>query len=359
MLQTLLLVGCSFPTYQFRNEICDNGLDDNENGLIDCADPECKNSGWSCVTSIPDGWTGPVAFWSGARGDAFPGCSLSGGYTVDRFGELVTDLAVEGRTCPQCSCGSALSGETRSVDFHIDTDSNTTCAFAPVDQCPIHLVEGCQSVNLAKSDLLPDVLKYVTSNGINLRMNLVKAYLSGGSCAVIQVGAKGDLSPSTGGIGHVCKSLDQSGLCPSNDSACVKKTSADFGAELCIFREGLGQTCPSGWANSKPPFYKRFSDDRDCTECTCPFDEAKIPQLDAQIWDYGSDSSCQVRSITETKLSSLSGSVAYFAANAATEKRYFKVDVTAAAALSCKLSGSVQTGAVTGVDPVTICCTGN
>jgi len=252
-----------------------------------------------------------------------------------------------------------FSGETRSVDFHIDTDSNTICAFAPVDQCPIHLVEGCQSVNLAKSDLLPDVLKYVTSNGINLRMNLAKAYLSGGGCGVVQVGEKGDLSPRSAGIGHLCSSLDQTGSCSANGSVCAKKTTANFGAELCIYREGQWPVCPAGWADSKPLFFKDAVDNRDCSECTCPLDETKIPQLDAQIWDYGSDSSCQVRAITETKLNSLSGSVAYFAANAATEKRYYKVDVTAASALSCKLSGSVQTGAVTGVDPVTICCTGN
>jgi hypothetical protein len=39
-------------------EDCTNGIDDNCNGLVDCADPSCATAGFACTTgAIPSGWT--------------------------------------------------------------------------------------------------------------------------------------------------------------------------------------------------------------------------------------------------------------------------------------------------------------
>jgi hypothetical protein len=42
-------------------EDCSNGIDDNCDGKIDCADPQCMPA-YSCTPAFPPGWNGPVAF---------------------------------------------------------------------------------------------------------------------------------------------------------------------------------------------------------------------------------------------------------------------------------------------------------
>ncbi|MBK7586063.1 MAG: hypothetical protein IPI67_38495 [Myxococcales bacterium] len=39
-------------------EICGNGIDDDGDQKIDCADTECATS--KCVPNVPIGWTGPA-----------------------------------------------------------------------------------------------------------------------------------------------------------------------------------------------------------------------------------------------------------------------------------------------------------
>src|SRR5580658_7572719 len=41
-------------------EDCANGMDDDCNGLADCADPACQSAGYACETPAPTGWSGPV-----------------------------------------------------------------------------------------------------------------------------------------------------------------------------------------------------------------------------------------------------------------------------------------------------------
>src|SRR5262245_6655050 len=50
------------------DEDCTNGVDDNGDGLIDCADPRCS-PGFACVSIIPTGWQGYVALYHGPSKD--------------------------------------------------------------------------------------------------------------------------------------------------------------------------------------------------------------------------------------------------------------------------------------------------
>src|SRR5688572_7668808 len=40
-------------------EACDNGVDDDLDGAIDCADTECSVAGFACVPAAPAGYQGP------------------------------------------------------------------------------------------------------------------------------------------------------------------------------------------------------------------------------------------------------------------------------------------------------------
>src|SRR5262245_1099528 len=41
------------------SEDCLNGLDDDGDTLVDCADDDCADAGYQCI-AVPEGWTGPV-----------------------------------------------------------------------------------------------------------------------------------------------------------------------------------------------------------------------------------------------------------------------------------------------------------
>ena len=82
-------------------EICDDGIDNDCNGLSDCADPRCSSAGWSC-TSLPSGggWT-IGAFDQTAR----PTCPANFGTT----GKTAYTSVCPGRpdTC-NCTCRNDL-----------------------------------------------------------------------------------------------------------------------------------------------------------------------------------------------------------------------------------------------------------
>ncbi|MGA7121295.1 MAG: hypothetical protein WBY94_14420, partial [Polyangiaceae bacterium] len=60
------------PTSSTEN--CTNGIDDNCDGLVDCAEPSCQTAGYACVGAAPAGWSGPDLFWTGAAGATAPAC---------------------------------------------------------------------------------------------------------------------------------------------------------------------------------------------------------------------------------------------------------------------------------------------
>ena len=75
-------------------EQCLNGLDDDDDGFIDCEDPECESV--TCV-EIPPGWLGPIML--------SPTC---GGDFSDPISELVTAVSAPPAACT-CSCGAPVN----------------------------------------------------------------------------------------------------------------------------------------------------------------------------------------------------------------------------------------------------------
>jgi hypothetical protein len=84
-------------------ENCTNGIDDNCDGLVDCADPTCKTAGFACTAaSIPQGWT-LVAFSATTR----PVCPA--GYGAEQA--IVSGVGGAPDSCGcSCSGGPAVCG---------------------------------------------------------------------------------------------------------------------------------------------------------------------------------------------------------------------------------------------------------
>jgi hypothetical protein len=101
-------------------EDCTNGVDDDCNGKVDCADPAC--GAFTCIAPVPSGWLGPVALWQGPSGSAHPSCPTPFGNRIDANGGLNSLPAM-------CGCTCAASGQACLATgvFHADQ----ACGSAP------------------------------------------------------------------------------------------------------------------------------------------------------------------------------------------------------------------------------------
>lgn len=67
---SLLVVATDAPVAQTKVEICDNGVDDDDDKLVDCEDPDCdkdcKDEGEACS---PGYWKNHTEVWYGVCAD--------------------------------------------------------------------------------------------------------------------------------------------------------------------------------------------------------------------------------------------------------------------------------------------------
>ncbi len=85
-------------------ENCTNGIDDDRDGSIDCADTDCV-VGFSCAPPTPaGGWVGPLSFWQGSGPP--PACTNEGGFPteVTNAGTGISETAAP--VCYSCACGA-------------------------------------------------------------------------------------------------------------------------------------------------------------------------------------------------------------------------------------------------------------
>ncbi len=235
-------------------ENCTNGVDDDNNGLADCADPAC--AAYACA-STPSGWTGPIALWTGAAGAA-PACSAAGPYPSGVL-NAHSGLSTPGYTCPACNCAPSGGSACSSLSFYYDTTPGCTAStawtvtVAPDGKCEsVALSSATPSANSSQLEDAPST--YVTGSCVPNQgtPQFPDATWSGD---VLGCGT-GPSTPNGGGCAV---------------GACVPKPKAPFGAHLCIFRSGVA-TCPSEYPTQTPAasqFYETWSEGRTCSTCGC------------------------------------------------------------------------------------------
>ncbi len=130
-------------------EDCTNGIDDNCDGKIDCADPECQSEGFVCATTY-GGWFGPVVLLdedggTSASSTSCPASSLTNPASPD-YGTLVFD----GHRTPDyppaacaCTCGAALDAGCPGATMEAFSDPDCGTSMSP----PLTVV-GCFNPNI-------------------------------------------------------------------------------------------------------------------------------------------------------------------------------------------------------------------
>lgn len=227
-------------------EDCMNGVDDDGDGQVDCADTDCQAAGFMCVPTVPSGFTGPVELFEGAAAD-MPKCD--GPYPVESFtgwGSLACPFS-----CSTCNCGSPKDVTCGNPSISFDADRGTC---RPLDIKPMPLVPGtCYTLSDTSYTL------FATWEG----------RASGGSCDSTGGGQITRL-PASWNAARVCGGQIKGGGGCASGLMCWPTPQKPYQTQACIMGSG-NQACPaSGYTNKRDYFETQdFTDGRQCTGCGC------------------------------------------------------------------------------------------
>lgn len=228
-------------------EICNNGIDDNCDCKIDCADPQCTSPDaggdgglWQCAT-LPsgNGWT-IVAYDSSGR----PACPAN--FSTKPTG-VVSNVSA---AADACKCNCTLTQPATCTGSWGWCDNGTTANSCCVPTKGLFPIDNGQCAN--------------NNNNLN-----TSSYFRGEPFNLATVPGKCSASvtatppPVSDTQGETC-SLAQAGGGCSALSECVP--AAPSGFKLCSVYGGA-TTCPNGLVQST--VYTGYADTRGCTSCAC------------------------------------------------------------------------------------------
>jgi hypothetical protein len=317
-------------------EDCLNGVDDDGDNDVDCADAEC-NAGYTCAAT-PAGWTGPVTLWSGTPGTA-PLCSgdYPNGYLSAFF-----DIVIPAYQCPSCTCEPTSLSSCADFRFRVrDLSDCTGSGYVTTPLAP----DTCQDYAFT-GVMLSAFLAHPTDAGSGQ-----SSMYASGACQILNVPTPSFPTPTWNVEAVACgdNTPTPGGGCGA--SQCVPKASAPFDTALCVFRPGVFN-CPPSYPNPRPDstnpqYYETYTDGRGCSNCTCgPLDCGGAAHL------Y-TDTACTM----DATLIPLDGSCVSLPTDPTrtgnTDSRSL---MYTNAGPACGDAARAVTGAVTPSSPVTVCC---
>ena len=300
---------------------CLNGLDDDGDGQVDCADDDCKTL-YECVAAPPAGWEGTYRVrelpWSDPPPavEPCPDGSTPARYYAEASGPIV------------CVCGcDALTGASCNPP-PIGCSTDKTCG--SVTDWTSALVDGdCHK---------PDI---GNSNSLSCQLLASASVASAGSCN--STVTKSSMAPFASFL-DVCGAPNgPSGCFPGY--ACTAKSGGAYTGLPCV-RKADNQTCPPGWGE-RHFAYGSYTDTRDCTACSCE------PQTICDgggytVYDFNNCSSGDI-SIADSNCHDVSGNL---------DSNTWSIRLTSNATASgqCAGSGGLSTGSLQTSQPTTFCC---
>ncbi|AKT39107.1 hypothetical protein [Chondromyces crocatus] len=253
-------------------ENCLDGIDNDLDGLVDCADVEdCAPADYACIPTPPDGWTGNIHALIGDFGstDAPPGCPE--GTTERDFVAEPSDA-----TCTPCACSHDTSGAS---------------CYAPTVTCynSANCSAGTSSVTYATlTDQCTNVSN--TPNPLSCRLAAPPGVRNRGTCAVSEGAQLVDARPWRHTV-RTCTSSLPTGLgCAQPDHVCAARppvvdgTPAIDDTTTCILKEGT-DACEPGWTTIDLQLYVSGEDGRSCAACGCNLDAITCTGGNVQAYD--------------------------------------------------------------------------
>jgi len=305
-------------------EDCLDGVDNDRNGLVDCADPACA-AGYVCVEAAPGGGGFLHARRSAYGSGGMPACA--DGSAPVRYWDGPDDTPA---TCTGCTCG-AFSGATCKPPTLL-------------------LRQGCGGNPLGGDSTTGCKSRQKTQQTTSAQVLGDAAWNNDGACPPSQ--ATVTRSDPWSRQDDVCPLARTGGGCGAR--VCVPKPDADHPA-LCVQADGdaAAPACPSAYPTRIDAF-AAYADNRGCSACACT-PSAACSGGAYQI--YGCDTSCSGNCPMQPNPPPLSaGGSCIDASNYVGPQDWsFKLVSAPTVSGSCTPS-TAPTGAVVRTKPAIFCC---
>jgi len=256
-------------------EDCLNGVDDNDDGRIDCDDPQCQAAGYECVDPVPAGWEAPgyVALYEGATGQTPPACPTD--MPTQVFTGNAT-LNVQPTTCTACGC-TAPTGQDCLLSGDLDTSPsspgiqamqvrNVPCSNPAATHISTLTVPDPPWGGACYHDEMLPAGQLCSGLGCNASVQASLPSVAGGTCTATG-GVAGKPMPKWAAAAAACHGTRQGAGC-AGSQVCMPKPANPFKGHVCIEQPG-DVACPAGSFSSKTVYFNDFDDTRGCTGCQC------------------------------------------------------------------------------------------
>jgi hypothetical protein len=309
-------------------ESCTNGIDDDGNQLVDCADPACATL-TQCVPSPPTNWIGPVWLGLAASASALPACPSA----VPAVAEGGTGTpSAAALSCTACACANPTGGQC--------TMASSSNAYGG---------GGCSGAIVSISPKAGVCYDFPAISGTNYPNSFKPPAVTvvGSSCAASGGTETSRPAPVFAQMGRACLAPAAGGCAPG--SACAPTAPPAFEPGACVLRTG-DQICPSTFPK-KTVLYDgaAFDDTRACGACTCGTPTGRkcsgtfLPYLGPGCTNpWGG----QPQPVEETPNCFPGGS----------DYRSLVITPGNPSGGTCAAATGAQTGTVTPKNPTTVCC---
>jgi hypothetical protein len=302
-------------------EDCLDGMDNDEDGAIDCADSDCTD-GFTCTEVLPDGWT-KVTVETG-NGEPPPEELCANG---DKPETLFTGPAGAAE-CEACECGT-LEGTTCRPRSLVCFPYSGTCNSTNTSFTSVVSAAEC-----TKPDLFG-------AQSISCRVPGMPIVDEIGEC-LPSVADFANKYPWTGWVRACPDETVGGGGCLVG--SCIPKPGP--GVSTCIRKDG-SELCPAGWNAIEA--YAKATDDRSCGVCTCT-PEAQCSGGGYEFFDFNDCIPGGTPSVT------IVDSTCQDATNLPDLDSWSIRRILPEPSGSCVASGGEPLGSVVPENPVTICC---
>lgn len=334
-------------------EDCLNGVDDNDDGKVDCEDPQCQVD-YECVDPVPTGWGSPgyVALYEGAFGQTAPDCP------DDMPAQVYTGnatLNAQQAICSACSC-SAPTGQDCQLTKDLNPAqglqpmqvSNMPCGMSATQLTALTVPDPPWGGACYHDEVLPGG-QLCNNQPCNTSVQSSVPTISGGKC------------DPTGGVATrpPVKWVTQAAACHgtregkgcSGAQICMPKPQNPFKPHVCVEKPG-DVDCPVGTPfQFKNVYYTDVDDTRDCTACSCGAASGGSCEITISLWGDTTIGVC-----TTPVASFKAGQCTNLTGNPDIHGRTDQV-TKAPTGGSCQPAGaSNPTGQVTEKNPTTFCC---
>jgi len=305
------------------SETCNNLEDDDDDGLADCADPDCSAMGYECLPSPPSPWIGPVQFNLGDIpncGGSWPNAGVEGG---------VGFIAPAGSTCPSCSCATSADAKC-GMDVVVFADPGCTGTSQPT----AFFSDG-QCINVGMQALGPESVR--PTSGLRV---------VSGTCSPQTTGSPNFPSPDWQDEAWTCTASPFGAGCDAPLS-CVPPAE---GGLVCVTRAGVHDNeCPVDYGSVAWVVYRDVDDDRSCSPCTCgaPLGDCSGAEISVEDPSGGCPGTGTVLANGVCTALPIHSSMGTFS---------IESWLPGGLQANCSPSGGASSGTVQPASPLTVCC---